>query len=142
MILWNLSATLEDAIGDADLHAAVASAHQPKNSEGDKHMTNRHMTSRSRTSRSGATWLVLLLGLAAVALLLQFWPAFESQILWGLDLRNWSSSMKFMGNVAVVLVLIGIRFGPNLLQQWRERRQTAASERTPADEALEMKNNQ
>ena len=97
------------------------------------------MMHRSRTSRNGIAWLELLLLLAVMILLIQMWPAFGSRILWGIDVRNWSSSERFMANVAFVLVLVAIRFGPDLLNQWRERRQRIASERAKAGKALKMK---
>lgn len=97
------------------------------------------MTRRSRPSRNGFAWLELLLVLAAVVLLIQIWPAFGNRILRGIDIRNWSSSVKFVANVLIVLVLIGIRFGPELLSQWRERRLRIACERAKADKALIMK---
>lgn len=98
------------------------------------------MMHRSRASRSGFAWLELLLALAAVVLLMQMWPAFGSQVLWVLDVRNWPSSVKIIANLLFILVLVGIRIGPELLNQWRERRLRIASERAKAAKALELKN--
>ncbi len=94
---------------------------------------------RSRTTRSGFAWLELLLALAAIALLLQLWPALGNVVLWSLDIRNWPRTVWFLANVVVIVVLVGIRFGPQLFEDWRLRRERLAKHRTTLQKGQEMK---
>ena len=97
------------------------------------------MIRRLQATRRGVAWLELLLLLAALALLLQLWPALGAQFLRALDIRNWSSSIKFLANLGFVLVLVGIRFGPDFLRDWRERRVRITAERAITDKAVKLK---
>jgi len=72
-----------------------------------------------RSFRSGFAWLELLLVLAVPALLFQLFPSLWSGTLWALDVRNWPRTVWFAGNVVVVVLLVAIRFGPELVQDWR-----------------------
>jgi len=70
--------------------------------------------------RSGFAWMELLLGLAAIALLFQFYPALFHRFSWVVDLRNWSQLTFFLMNVVVVLVLVGVRFGSDWKESWEK----------------------
>lgn len=97
------------------------------------------MRHRSRISRNGIAWLELLLALAFVLLVLQLVPSLRNIVLRTLDFRNWPRTVWFVGNAVVVALLLSVRFGPDLLQQWRERRQRIASERAKVKKALAVK---
>lgn len=71
--------------------------------------------------RAGVGRLELLLIVAVLALVFQFFPLFTQRALWVLDLRNWSREVWFIVNVMVVLALLGVRFVPSLYTEWRER---------------------
>ncbi len=71
--------------------------------------------------RSGFAWLELLLGLAAIVLLFQLFPSLWFACVWAVDVRNWSRGGWLGLNAVAVLVLCGIRFGPELYKEWRER---------------------
>lgn len=72
--------------------------------------------------RAGIAWLELLLVLAFLALLFQVFPS-----LWfALDFRTWSRTTWFTLNLFVLFGLFGIRFGPDLYSEWRERRKRLA----------------
>lgn len=86
--------------------------------------------------RNGIAWLELLLALAAVVFLFQLFP---NQILKGMDFRNWPRAVWFAGNVIIVFILVGIRFGPNLHKEWQERCQRIASERAKTENSLKLK---
>jgi len=95
---------------------------------------------RHHAHRSGIAWLEMLLGLAAVFLLLQlFLPSIFSGMIWAADLRNWSQLTFFLVNVSVVLVLIGVRFGPDWVEDWRERRQQSEKAQVKAEKAEKLK---
>jgi len=94
---------------------------------------------RSGRARSGFAWLELLLGLAAIALLFQFFPAIPTKLLWGIDLRNWSQLTFFLVNIGVVLLLIGVRFGPGLVEDWRKRQKRLMQEHAKAEKTKELK---
>ena len=94
---------------------------------------------RSHRTRSGVAWLELLLGLAAVGLLFQFFPSLFHKLAWAADMRNWSQLTWFVLNVAIVFVLVGVRFGPDLVDDWQGRRQRIAKEHTKAEKVKKLK---
>lgn len=61
-------------------------------------------------------WLELVLGMAAIALLFQFFPAMAAATWRLIDFRNWSRLTWFVANVVVLLFLCGIRFGSELFR--------------------------
>ncbi len=85
--------------------------------------------------RHGFAWLELLLALAAVALVFQLFPSLLSLI----DPRNWTRVAWFAANVAVVFVLVGVRFGPDWVEDWRERQERLAKEHTKAEKIKKLK---
>jgi len=91
--------------------------------------------SRYWNNRQGFAWLETLLVLALLALVLQLFPS----LLGLLDVRNWSRGTWFAMNGVVVLILLAIRFGPDLVEDWRQRRQQSADLRTRAAKAAAAK---
>jgi len=93
---------------------------------------------RSRTAgqpRSGFAWLELLLAIAALSLLFQLSPSLRSAV----NVSNWSQLTWFIFNVVVVLILIGIRVGPDLWSDFSERRQRKATDQAKASKAHVLK---
>jgi hypothetical protein len=64
--------------------------------------------------RGGFVWLELLLALGLVALLFQLVPSLWWAFLSVIDMRNWSSGVWIGLNVAIVMVLSGIRYWDDL----------------------------
>ena len=89
--------------------------------------------------RSGFALLELLLVLAFLALLFQVFPALWFGLLWAVDVRNWSRGMWMGLNVAIVFALFGLRFGPELFDQWRERRARLTNEHEKHEKQRHLK---
>jgi hypothetical protein len=89
--------------------------------------------------RAGFAWLELLLALALLALVLQLFPALWNGMLWALDVRNWPRTVWFAGTWLVLAVLVGIRFGPDIYTDWRQRRERLATERTKQQKQQALK---
>jgi len=75
----------------------------------------------SRHIRRGAAWLELLLALAIILLLFQLFPSVPERILSGLDFRQWTRSTWFLLNAAILILLVVVRIGPTLVDQWKSR---------------------
>lgn len=60
-------------------------------------------------------WLELILAIAAVALLFQFFPAVAATAWRIIDVRNWSRPTWFLVNLAGVVLLCVYRYAPHLL---------------------------
>lgn len=58
--------------------------------------------------------LELLLAIAVLALAIQLIPA--------LDMQNWSRGVWMIANAGVLATLLAVRFLPNAILDWRERR--------------------
>ncbi len=97
---------------------------------------------RNRGSRSGVAWLELLLGLAVVFLVLQMIPSLGQTVLHAVDFRNWPRTVWFAGNIGIVAFLIAVRFGPDLIREWRERRKRLCTEHTQSEKKKELKKQQ
>lgn len=81
-----------------------------------------HSRSNSRRcGRSGNAKLEILLVLAFLALLFQVFPALWNLLCGAADVRQWSRTTWMAMNVAIVLLLFGVRFGPNVIAAVRER---------------------
>jgi hypothetical protein len=78
-------------------------------------------------SRSAFVPLAVLLALAVAALLVQLFQSLWS--IGALDVRNWPRETWMALNLGVVLVLFGIRLGPEVRAQWRNRRTRRTIER-------------
>lgn len=88
------------------------------------------MIAKSLLVRSGTGKLELLLVLAFLALLFQVFPSLWFGLLGVLDIRNWPRGVWMAINVGVVFSLFAIRFGPDLVADWKQHRvrKRAASE--------------
>jgi len=63
-------------------------------------------------------WLEVVVGISVLGLLFELFPS-----LWqGIDVRNWSRMTALIVNVAAVIILVGIRTGPNLIAVFLRRR--------------------
>ena len=91
-------------------------------------MTNCCLISRQQR-RTGAAWLEILLILAFLALLFQVFPWLWKLLWHALDVRLWSSAAWMTLNIAVLVALFGVRFGPEALADLRERRKRLVSRR-------------
>jgi hypothetical protein len=80
--------------------------------------------------RRGAAWLELLLVLAFVALVLQLLPSIPQRLLEALDFRYWSRWTWFVVNSGVLLLLLTVRFCPELIDSWRQRKTELAANAT------------
>lgn len=72
--------------------------------------------------RSGFAWLELVLALAFLALLFQVFPSLWIDLLSALDIRTWPRTTWFALNLLVLFGLFGVRFGPDLYGDWKQRR--------------------
>lgn len=88
------------------------------------------MTKVSRPDRSGFAWLEAVLFLAVLILLLQLAPEIGKTLIWIVDVRNWPRTMWFAANLAILCVLVAVRFGPQLFQDWQMRRARLIAEQT------------
>ncbi len=89
--------------------------------------------------RTGFGGLELLLALAVLALVLQMFPRAGKTVLWMLDVRNWPRTVWFGANLVVLLVLVGVRFGPQVVEDWRTRRERLASEHARHEKEREIR---
>ena len=69
----------------------------------------------------------MLLLLAIVALVFQLIPSLWAGLVSIANVRNWSRGTWMLVNVAIVLILLGIRFGPELYTDWIRYRRRHAS---------------
>jgi tetratricopeptide (TPR) repeat protein len=67
-------------------------------------------------------WLELLLAAAVVGLGLQFFPALGTAVWRAVDVRNWNRVTWFALNVFIVLLLVSVRFAPEMKAAWQEKR--------------------
>lgn len=94
---------------------------------------------RADGSRNGVAWLELLLAIAVIFLVLQLVPSLGQTVLYAADFRNWPRTVWFAANLGIVTLLLAVRFGPYLLQDWRDRQQHLRSEHTKAEKASALK---
>jgi hypothetical protein len=92
-----------------------------------------------RSMRGGFAWLELLLVVAVLVLLFQVFPSAWFGVLWVLDVRNWPRSIWFAANVAGVLALCAVRFGPELYESWQARRTRLRIEREKQEKQRQLK---
>jgi len=83
-------------------------------------MLHAHQQPAERESRM--PWLELVLGAAMLALVSQFFPALGTTIGQALDFRNWGRGTWFVVNILVLLFLCSLRFIPELLRSFRQKR--------------------
>ena len=89
----------------------------------------------NRTSYRGLSLFESLLLIAILALFLQLFPSMQNAF----DFRQWSRLGWLAFNIIVILTLIGIRVGPSLSADYRERREYNATQQTKAQKALALK---
>ncbi len=80
-----------------------------------------------------------LLGLAVLALLLQLFPSVGREVLAALDPRNWPRTVWFAANVVVLLVLVAVRFGPQLAADWRKQQHGIGDEKARQEKQQQRK---
>ena len=103
---------------------------------------SRNAVTGKRRGRSGFAWLELLLALAFVALLWQFFPRVFIKALSYLDVRDWTRPVCFFLNLLVVIVLLSVRFGPDLVRDWKERKKQRTIDRANTQKKEEIKQQQ
>lgn len=67
-------------------------------------------------------WLELALALAGVGLLLQISPTAAAAAWRVLDVRQWPRAAWLWSNVVIMIALIALRFAPEFITAWRQRR--------------------
>jgi hypothetical protein len=66
-------------------------------------------------------WLELCLALSVIAILFQLMPSWGSNVLWAIDVRNWTRNAWIGVNASGVLALIAVRYLPDVVKRWRLR---------------------
>jgi hypothetical protein len=97
------------------------------------------MTPLNQLRRAGFNWLELLLVLSVGALLFQLLPGLWSGTLWALDVRNWPRTIWFAMNCVLLLGLVAARIGPDLYNEWRNRRASVAAYREKKQRQRKLK---
>ena len=69
-------------------------------------------------------WLELLLLATLLSLAGQLVPERGVRLLAALDMRTWSRTAWFLANLAVVVALVGFRYGPEWANDWATFRAT------------------
>lgn len=90
-------------------------------------------------TRRGFAWLELLLVLAILVLLFELFPSLWWIVLAALNPRNWTRPIWIVVNLIVVLFLLTVRFGPQLVEDWRLRKNRLAVEQTKQHKQQELK---
>jgi hypothetical protein len=85
--------------------------------------------SRYDQRRAGIDSVGLLLALILVVFVIQLFSAIWTSNLFATDYRNWSRTTWFVVNLLAVSILTAIRFGPDLYENWQQRRKRGAAER-------------
>lgn len=67
-------------------------------------------------------WLELALAAAVIGLGLQFFPSASAAAWRAIDVRNWSRTTWFVINVLAILLLVAVRFAPDIRLAWKESR--------------------
>lgn len=80
-------------------------------------------------SRRAIGRLELLLALSVTVLLFELYPSLWLNILWAVDIRNWSRGIWLFVNAGAIVILIGSRFGPELYDKLRQRGERLAADR-------------
>jgi type VI protein secretion system component VasK len=89
--------------------------------------------------RVGYRWLEWMLVLSVFCLVVQVFPRFGQLVLLLVDPRNWPRTAWFAVNLFVLLALVAVRFAPQLLADWRERKERLTVEKTKHDKQQELK---
>ncbi len=89
--------------------------------------------------RLGGRWLEWLLVLSVFFLVVQLFPRFCQFLFSLVDPRNWPRTAWFGVNLFVLLALVAVRFAPQLVADWRERKTRLTVEKTKHDKQQELK---
>lgn len=89
--------------------------------------------------RGGFAWLELLLVLAICGLILQLFPSVGVGLLWAINPLNWPRTFWFALNFAIIIALVGVRFGPDLYHDWAKAREEKALEQQKAEKQQALK---
>ncbi len=92
-----------------------------------------------KENRGAFAWVELLLSLAILVLVLQLFPRAGRTLLWTLDVRNWPRTVWIAANVVVLMLLVSMRFGPQLIEDWRMRQQRLTDEHSKDKKQKDMK---
>jgi hypothetical protein len=92
-----------------------------------------------RRFREAFAWLELLLVLAVLALVVQLIPGALDTIFYAINPAHWPRTVWFAINWGVLSLLVGVRFGPDLVAAWKQRRQKLAVEREQSAKQRELK---
>lgn len=84
---------------------------------------------------SGLPWLKIALGTAFACLLFQVFPTLWIATLWSVDIRNWTQAIWFGATMAALSLLLGIRFAPELRNEYLDQQERAASIREKKNQA-------
>jgi hypothetical protein len=90
-------------------------------------------------TRSGFALLELLLILAVLTLVLQLFPSIGKVFLALVDVRRWPRTVWFLANIGIVFIFLGWRFGPALLNDWRQWRARVAIKGVWQEKAKKLK---
>ena len=97
------------------------------------------MAEFSRRNRSGFAWLECLFAIAVLVLAVQLLPGLWRVLLRTVDVRSWSRTMWFAMNIVVLVLLLAIRFSPQLVNDWRTRKLRLTAEQTREQKQQEVK---
>jgi hypothetical protein len=92
------------------------------------------MNANPPSDRRSVPWTEIALGVALVALVFQLFPAVWWGLLWTLDLRNWTWGARFLGTLFVLVVLLGLQWGPGLRTDHVERKKQQSEARQRAEQ--------
>ena len=67
-------------------------------------------------------WLELTLVAAVVGLGFQFVPSASAAVLRAVDVRHWSRTTWLIANALVIILLVSVRYAPNIRLAWQESR--------------------
>jgi hypothetical protein len=84
-------------------------------------------------------WTELLLALAVLALVFQLIPFHWMGLLWAIDVRNWPRSVWIVATWMVLLFLVVIRFGPDVYEDWQQRRARLLNKRAKEENRRRLK---
>lgn len=97
------------------------------------------MTTTPESKHRAVAWLELVCALSVLTLVFQLFPTIRTDALWALNVRHWPRMVWFAGTLVILFILVVIRVGPELLQEWRQRRERLDTERKKLQKQLDLK---
>jgi hypothetical protein len=91
--------------------------------------------SENKPMRREFPLLETLLAIAIIALILQAFPETARVF----DVTSWSRTMWMGVNASAILLLIGVRFAPDLVVNWHDRRVNRAAQNNTHDKQKELR---